>query len=287
MFRNIFQLGEQPYSDDDAEWDEFVRHHPHGSFLQTAQWGRLKGRFGWTAYRVWVRDQGKLVAGAQILFRSAAFGLVKMGYIPHGPVVDWENEELTAILMNYIDRAVYENRAGLLKMEPMLWQRDVSAETWQTRCTTHNLIPDTDTVQPPRTMLIDLTPDEDTILKNFKSKTRYNIRLAGRKEVTVREATEADLPAFNALMKQTGNRNQFGVHSSEYYRDCYNFFRETGDATILLAEFEGKPLAGVLLIQCGGQCVYLAGGSSNEERNRMPTYAIQWAAIQWARLCCL
>ena len=295
MLDNMMQLGEKPYSEDDAEWDAFVASHPNGSFLQTTQWARLKSRFNWTTYRVWVRQEGKLVAGAQILFRSAALRLVKMGYIPHGPVVDWGNDELVRVLFGQIDRAIYQHRAGLVKIEPFLWQHDISAtsissggasvdaETWHSLCTDHELVCETDTIQPPRTMLIDINGSADDIMASFRSKTRYNIRLAARKEVAVREATADDLPAFNALMRVTGARNDFGVHSPDYYQACYELFAEHGDAAILLAEYNGKPLAGVLLIKCGKQCVYLAGGSSNEERNRMPSYAVQWAAIEWAK----
>ena len=283
MLADMFQLGEHPYTEVDAEWDAFVAAHPHGSFLQTTNWARLKGRFGWTARRVWARKDGKLAAGAQILFRSSAFGLVKIGYIPHGPLVDWHDEEMVEVLLNQIDLAIYEHRAGLLKMEPLLWQHHMAADKWEAICTKYGLIPNTDTIQPPRTMLIDVTPDEKAILANMKSKTRYNIRLAARKEVTVREATAADLPAFNRLMKLTGARNEFGVHSADYYRATFELFTPSGDGVILLAEYEGKLLAAVLLLKQGPQAVYLAGGSSNEERNRMPTYAIQWAAIQWAK----
>ena len=283
MLDDMFQLGEQPYTETDIEWDEFVANHPHGSFLQTTNWARLKGRFGWTARRVWARKNGKLAAGAQILFRSSAFGLVKIGYIPHGPLVDWHDPEMVSVLMNQIDLAIYEHRAGLVKMEPLLWQHEMPDIEWQAICQQNSLLADTDTIQPPRTMMLDIAPDEDQILKKMKSKTRYNIRLAGRKEVTVREASPADLPAFNQLMKLTGTRNEFGVHSADYYRATYELFSSHGNGTILLAEFNGQPLAGVLLLKCGKQAVYLAGGSSNEERNRMPTYAIQWAAIQWAK----
>ncbi len=283
MRDQMLQLGEKPYSNEDAEWDAFVANHPHGSFLQTTQWARLKNRFNWTSDRVWVKKDGELVAGAQILYRSAGFGLIKMGYVPHGPLVDWENEELVQVLFGQIDQSVYRHRAGLLKVEPLLWQDAVSAETWQSYCSANDLIETTDTIQPPRTMLLDISPSSDDIMASFRSKTRYNIRLAARKEVVVREATSADMPAFNSLMATTGSRNDFGVHSAAYYQTCYQLFAEKEAATILLAEYDGQPLAGVLLVKCGKQCVYLAGGSSNQERNRMPSYAVQWAAIEWAK----
>ena len=191
MFDKWFELGEQPYSEEDAEWDTFVAAHPHGSILQTTNWARLKNRFNWAARRVWLRREGELVAGAQILFRSAAVGLLKIGYIPHGPLVDWQDEQQVDVLFNQIDLAGYEHRAGLIKMEPLLWQDEMPAAAWETFCRRQEtlMLTDTDTIQPPRTILVDLRPSLDNILANMKSKTRYNIRLAARKGVTVRQGT--------------------------------------------------------------------------------------------------
>lgn len=275
-------LETRPYTDADAEWDAFVANHPQGSVLQTTHWAMLKGRFGWSPQRVWLRREGQLIAGAQMLIRSVAFGLVKMAYIPHGPLVNWEDEEQVDVLFNQIDLAAYKNRAGILKLEPLLWQDQLDPERWTALCHKFNMVAATDTIQPPRTMLLDLRPPLDDILTSFKQKTRYNIRLAAKKGVTVRQGAAADLPAFNRLMRITGGRNQFGVHAPEYYRDAFDLFSPE-QRTLLLAEYEGKLLAGAMIFAIGPTATFLFGGSSNEERERMPAYAIQWAAIEWAK----
>ncbi|MCA9934214.1 MAG: peptidoglycan bridge formation glycyltransferase FemA/FemB family protein, partial [Anaerolineales bacterium] len=113
-------------------------------------------------------------------------------------------------------------------------------------------------------------------------KTRYNIRLAERKEITVRQGTATDLPAFAQLMRLTGERDGFGVHATDYYKRAYEVFAPD-DVALLLAEFEGRPLSAVMVFKNGPRAAYLYGASSNEERNRMPNYAVQWAAIQWAK----
>ena len=77
MLDRLTELEEQPYTEEDAEWDHFVTTHPHGSLLQTTAWARLKNRFGWRSHRVWLKLDGQLAAGAQILVRSAAFGLIR------------------------------------------------------------------------------------------------------------------------------------------------------------------------------------------------------------------
>ena len=280
---SIFAIEEQPYSEQDAEWDAFVSAHPLGSVLQMTAWARLKSRFNWISRRVWVRREGRLVAGAQILFRSTLFGIIKIGYIPHGPLVNWENQEQVEVLFNQIDLAAYQNRSGLLLYEPLLWQQDWPAKRWADLCQSIGSRPNGKTIQPPRTILIDLTGDEAAILARMKSKTRYNIRLAAKKGVSVRQGTDADLAAFAKLVHHTGQRNAFGTHAPNYYAAAYDQFAATGQSGLFLAEYEGQPLAGIMVFHNGQKADYLYGGSNDQHRDKMPTYAVQWAAMQWAK----
>lgn len=282
MFDKIFELGEQPYAEADAEWDAFVAAHPRGSLLQTTNWARLKNRFNWSSQRVWLKRDGRLVAGAQVLFRSAALGIIKIGYIPHGPLVDWQDNEQLNLLFNQIDLTAYNQRAGLMKIEPLIWQGE-SPVDW------HNLpqrlegrMLKGDTIQPPQTMLIDLRPSLEEILARMKQKTRYNIRLSARKGVTVRRGSIDDVPVFNQLIRLTGERDHFGVHAPAYYKAAFELFAPH-QAAMFISEFEGRPLAAVMVFTLGEKAAYLYGASSGEERNRMPNYAAQWAAIKWAK----
>ena len=283
MLDKIFEIGERPYSEEDAEWDAFVANHPNGSILQTTNWARLKNRFGWTSHRVWLRKDGQLVAGAQILYRAAAVGLVKMAYISHGPLVNWDDEEQVTVLLNQIDQSVYERGASILKMEPLLWQSEAMTAKWEAICQQHDLLPNTDTIQPPNTVLVDLRPSPDEILAAMKQKTRYNIRLAAKKEVTVRQGSLKDIAIFNKLMRETGERDAFGIHTPMYYHAAFEIFEPKNQVALFLAEYDGRPLAGVMVFVLGNTAAYLYGASSNEERQRMPTYAVQWAAMEWAK----
>ncbi|MCA9991404.1 MAG: peptidoglycan bridge formation glycyltransferase FemA/FemB family protein [Ardenticatenaceae bacterium] len=281
MFEEIFEIGQQPYTEADAEWDDFVAGHPHGSLLQTTQWAQLKNRFGWHSHRVWLRQDGQLVAGAQVLYRSVAFGAIKMGYIPHGPLVNWNDDEQVAVLLNQLDQSAYQNRAGIMKLEPLLWEDELPPAGWQAITQRHNLRIPSDTIQPPRTILLDLRPAGDDILAAMKQKTRYNIRLAEKKGVTVRQGDLNDMPAFVRLLAETARRDTFSIHDPRYYRSAMELFPE--QSALLLAEYEGQPLAGVMVFATGQTAAYLYGASGSAERQRMPAYAAQWAAIQWAK----
>jgi len=282
MIDRLTELEEQPYTDEDAEWDHFVSTHERGSLLQTTAWARLKNRFGWRSCRVWLKLDGQLVAGAQILIRSAALGLIKVAYIPHGPLVDWQNDDQVGVLLNQIDHAAFEQGAGFLKIEPLLWQGDMASSDWEELCRRHEFIPDTDTIQPPRTIMINLEASEDEILARMKQKTRYNIRLPHKKGITVRRGVKEDVSVFNQLIQQTARRNEFGVHAPEYYRDAFDFF-EPDNVALFIAEYEGIPLSSVMVFAHGQNAAYLYGASSDLERQRMPNYAVQWEAMRWAK----
>jgi lipid II:glycine glycyltransferase (peptidoglycan interpeptide bridge formation enzyme) len=115
----------------------------------------------------------------------------------------------------------------------------------------------------------------------MKQKTRYNIRLARRKGIVIRQTS--DIESFHQLIQITGERETFGVHSQAYYQQAFDLFEPKGHCALLMAEFEEKPLAGLMVFAQGERAWYFYGASSNEQRHLMPTYLLQWKAIQWAK----
>jgi peptidoglycan pentaglycine glycine transferase (the first glycine) len=250
---------------DATDWKQWIANYPQAHLLQTAAWGDLKSGFGWQSERICAGS-----AGAQVLFRRLPFGL-SIAYLPKGPVgTDW-----TALLPE-LDRLCRKRWAILLKVEPDAWEEDEKALSLRLP----GFKPDGVPVQPRRTVVIRLDGDEGVWLERMKPKTRYNIRLAERKNVIVRPSS--DLDTFYKLMQVTGGRDGFGVHSLAYYERAYALFHEQGAAELFIAEFEGRPLAGLMVFAQGKRAWYLYGASNDEERNRMPTYLLQWEAMRWA-----
>ena len=236
---------------------------PH--ILQTDAWGALKSAFGWYAVRV---EAG--LANVQILFRKLPLGLT-IAYVPKPPVSLFRKG---IKLGAEVDRICKAKNAIFLKVEPDEWEADdqrYKLDGWRIG----------NPIQPPRTIVIDLRADEEEILMRMKSKTRYNIRLAGRKGVTVR--TWDDVGAFYEMMQVTGGRDEFGIHAKEYYQRAYKLFVPNGKAELFVAEYDGKPLAAVMVFISGNRAWYMYGASNNQERNRMPTYLVQWEAMRWAK----
>lgn len=244
-----------------SDWNQFLSSHPNAHLLQTGEWGELKSAFGWTPVRI-VRG----AAGVQILFRKLPLGF-SIGYIPKA------NPDPS--LWQEIDSAGNRQRAIFLKLEPDLWEgQSLGTPSLIIRTSSQN-------IQPPRTILVDIRGSEEQILSRMKQKTRYNIRLAGKKGVTVRPWD--DLESFHELMLHTGGRDGFGVHSLDYYRRAYDLLHPKDMCEILLAEYQGKPLAALFVARNGNRAYYLYGASTDEERSRMPSYLLQWEAMKWAK----
>lgn len=261
---------------DDAGWDAFVADHAHAQFLQTSAWAQLKVRFGWEATRVTVTGAGRIVGGASVLVRRVAG--VGVAYVPRGPVVAWEDEALVTATVAALEEEARRRGAAVLRVEPEL----ADSPAAQALLRRHGFIPSAHTVQPPSTIVLSLAGAEADVLARMKSKWRYNVRLAERKGVTVRELARAELPIFLRLMAETGARDGFAVHGPEYYAAAYDLLVPRWGA-FLLAEAEGEPLAALAVIVCGATAWYVWGASANRERQRMPNHALQWAAMRWAR----
>ncbi len=138
-------------------------------------------------------------------------------------------------------------------------------------------------VQFRNSVVIDLRQDEEDLLMAMKQKTRYNVRLAGRKDVRVRFGGADDLDLLYELYAETARRDDFLIRPLSYYRKAWADFMRAGLAQPIIAEYRGKALAHVIVFGFGKRTWYFYGASSDEERNRMPTYLLQWEAIRWAK----
>lgn len=253
------------------EWNSFIAHHPETHLLQSGEWGELKSAFGWDAVRLLSGG-----TGAQILFRRLPLGLT-FAYIPKGPVSTGTSALTDSPFWKEVDSLCRQRKAIFLKVEPDQWTSTTGPEL---AAPPSGFVYSPQHVQPQSTLLIDLSGSEDEVFERMKPKTRYNVRLSGRKEVTVRMSD--DLETFYRVMGITSQREQFHVHSLEYYRRAYELFAPKQLCAIFFADYLGQALATVMVFAFGKQAYYFYGASADVERNRKPTYPLQWEAIRWA-----
>ncbi|BCL82926.1 peptidoglycan bridge formation glycyltransferase FemA/FemB family protein [Ktedonobacteria bacterium brp13] len=257
--------------------------------MQSWEWGELKASAGWSPLRLALWDGTKIVAGAQVLCKTAPhvpLWLGHLAYMPRGPVLDWSQADLCTLFFRELHRYLRKRGALALRIEP-----DVEDGTTQSAVLLQRLqasgirgIHQVHAVQPLRTIMLALTPSEEELMAQMKEKWRYNVRLGLRKGVSVRAASSlADVSAWYDLLQTTGERDSFGIHTLAYYEQVWQLYAPSGRLRLLLAEYEGQLLAGIFVGLMAGQAIYLYGASSNEQRKLMPNYVLQWEAIRWAR----
>jgi lipid II:glycine glycyltransferase (peptidoglycan interpeptide bridge formation enzyme) len=117
----------------------------------------------------------------------------------------------------------------------------------------------------------------------MKQKTRYNVRLAGRKGVKVRRGGMEDLPSVYDMYAATSVRDGFVIRGQDYYKAAWGNFLQAKMADLLIAEVDEEPVAGLFLYYFARKAWYLYGMSHTLHREKMPSSLLQWEAIKCAK----
>lgn len=254
------------------------------AFLQTGWWAAFKACHGWSGLAFRVAADGEADRPLSVLVRRLPAGNA-LAYVPHANFSGEDLGELSRLLRPHLPRSTLCVRWDLLTGTRVAIGASSGDDDEPTA--TDPLPPPLPRpfrkppadVQPPDTVIVPLTDDE-SLLARMHKKTRYNIRLAEKKGVTVEKAGGEALAEWYAMYQETAQRDKISIHSETYYRDL---FSHAPDLSLWLARFEGKLLAGNIVLVHGRQAVYLYGASSNEHRNLMAPYALQWAAMRDCR----
>lgn len=281
------------------EWDQALLALPNPHILQSWAWGEFKSCTGWRARRLLFQDQGQRVAAATVLERKVPRLPLTILYVPKGPALDWAAAGLADRVLAELERLACRRRALFIKVDadiyhpadvPLFSPRPACAPELTGALSARGWRFSAEQIQYRNTALLDLSLDQDDLLVSMKQKSRYNVRLAQRRGVTVREGTLLDVDLFYRLYAETAQRDGFLIRPRSYYADAWERFMDRGQgdaasarARLLLAEFEGEVVAGLLLFIFGPTAWYMYGASSDRHRQHMPNHLLQWEAMRWAK----
>jgi len=262
--------------------------------LQSWEWGEFKGLYGWRAERLIFKHGDNVVAAAQVLSRRASPLPLSIMYVPKGPALDYSNRPLRLAVLEALASHARQRRAIFIKIDPdvvlgtgVSGEPDASAdpqgEAFQADLQTFGWRFSPDQIQYRNTVQLDLTQSEEALLGAMKPKTRYNIRLAGRKGIIVRTGDRDDLELLFRMYQETAARDQFLIRPLTYYRNAWGAFIEAGLACPLIAEYENEPIAAVIPFCFGRRVWYMYGASRNMHRDKMPNQLLQWETMRWAK----
>ncbi len=140
------------------------------------------------------------------------------------------------------------------------------------------------TLFTPTTFWIDLTPSEENLMKSFSGKTRYNIRLAEKRGVTVKEDDgDVAFEKYLELTRETVSRQGFYAHSEKYHRLMWNILKKAGIAHLLTATYQGEIITTWILFAWKDFLYYPYGASTVEHKEVMANNLMMWEAIKFGK----
>ncbi len=246
------------------QWDQFVIQN-NGSFLQSWSWVQFQQSLG---RKIWPIETAGLKA--LVIKHNLPLGKNYL-YCPRGPIGD--NLEQ---FLEEIKQIAQQEKSIFFKIEPAS----------QLPLTDLGFRLSTKQIQPPKTLILDISKPEEELLSQMHQKTRYNIRLAQRKGVRIQlwsGTSSQEIDIFLDLLKETAKRDKFHIHPLEYYQKMLEILGKERMVKLFLAKYQDKIIAANLVCFFGQTATYLHGAADYDFRQLMAPYLLQWQAILQAK----
>lgn len=251
-----------------AEQDKLVGSQNLSQFLQSWQWGAFQESLHNQVYHLGVMDDHELVASVNLIVKKTAAG--KYFYSPRGPIIKngADQTKVVNLLIKDIKELAKKDKVKFWRWEPTF---ALPVNHWPLQKTID--------LQPPYTLVLALQQSEAELLKAMHQKTRYNIRLAEKKDITIAVMKVEEWPAIWQLFKQTKTRDNFSLHDQSYYQTML----QQPMLHCLVAKYKEEIIAANIICHYGDTATYVHGASANQARNLMAPYLLQWQAIKQAK----
>ncbi len=270
----VFQLNKN-------ELNAFLGAQPRSEFLQSWQWGEFQRQLGHQVVRLGLKMQGRLKLAATLVEKKL-FGRLGYFYSPRGPVAaagigPEEIKPAMDFFANHLKSLVQKRQIVFWRLEPLFPLLPGRA------------LKKTLPVQPVKTLVLDLSPSEQNLLAAMHAKTRYNIRLAVRHGVKIREGQPDEFNQFWRLLTATSARDRFRLHPKIYYEkmliqaDKPIASRPDLAIKLFFAQHNKEIIAGGIFAFFGQTTAYLHGASSYGHRRLMAPHLLQWHLICLAK----
>lgn len=258
--------------------EKFLCSHPYSSLWHTKDWVAFQAKNGNSGiYFGAADDNNEIMAAGIIQLRHRS--IFKFGYIQGG--ILYKKDRLTCELYNTIigglKKIAKENKLIHFFIDWIVPHNDNDAAFLRSM-PHHNF--NVKPIIPKFTNILDITKTDDELLAQMKPKGRYNIKLAEKKGVIVREGTPEETEEFYHLLEITTQRDGFHANGLEYYK---SFITDLRFARFMVAVYENEIIAGGIFTYSGKQALYYYGASANHKRNVMAPYLLQWEALRYGK----
>lgn len=247
--------------------------------LHSWAWGEFQESQGHKIYRIGLfNDQDKIAKAFTVSYHRIPKTKFSVGTCLRGPSLDQDS-------LDFVYKISQKENAIFVKLEP-----DVIAKEYDknNNITDHNINIDFKNlvVSPkdafyPHSYVVDLTKSEEELLAGMHPKTRYNIKVANRYNVEIKELdTQAAFDKYLDLTFDTTARQGFYLHSRKYHQTQWNILKKTGMTHLMQAIYNGQVLSAFMIFKYKDRLFYPYGASLNINREVMAPTLLMWEVIK-------
>ena len=223
--------------------------------LQSPAWGDFRKAMGIEVVRL---------SDWQLTFHTIPHTFWTVGYFPKGP-------KPTQKMIDELKKLGKQKRAIYIQIEPNTTEKV-------------NLKPSHHPLFTKYTFILDLTKSEDELLARMHPKTRYNIKVAQKHNVLIKDDTSPEaFREYLRLTQETTSRQGFFAHNKTYHETMWKIMREAGIAHLFTASYEGEVLSAWIVFVWGNTVYYPYGSSSRNHREVMAPTLLLWEIAKWAK----
>lgn len=263
-----------------AEWDRLVSRSTGTDVTQLSAWARIREMAGYRPTYLFAYQEGRIVGGA-LLLKRRLFGVLRIKYLPYGPIVDPDAPCPLMVALALVDDLVaMASPMGMTCIQPPEGADEISEALLAKGFRASRA-----GIAPAGSYRLDLTPPLEEIRSGFSKRLKSWTNRWPSKGVSVRQSDATDLPLLLELMRHTGARHGFQPPTLEYVTMLYQELSAGGHAALFIGEVNGKPVSADLVTVVGGMVRGRLGGFDGEgEAGKLSVpAAVRWEIIKWAK----
>lgn len=255
-------------------WDEYIEKTKPKTFLQTWEWGSFNEKLGHKIFRLGVYNDQELIGVALLIKEEAKRGSFLL--CPHGPLIDWQNKDVVENLLNHIKDLAKKESVGFIRFCSMAQDKKIFQELGFKDAPMH--------MHPELAWILDLSPDENKLLKDMRKNCRYAIKKAQKDGVEVEMIDDVSgVEKFDNIYGETAERQHFTPFSKNYVQKEFETFKEKKEVLFFFGKYKDEVISGAMVIFCNGSAFYHHGASIHKYPKIATSQIVQWAAIREAK----
>lgn len=258
------------FNDNDKDrYTNFLLKSEYKDILQSWEWGEVKASFNWEASRIGFFEDGELKGIAQILEKKLLSGF-SLFYIPRGPIINWKDLVLVLKVIDSLKTSFKRDKKSqknlFLRLEPPAGKNYKLAEVFKELGFKEYF----KTVQPPSTLLIDLSQSEEELFGKLRRTARNLINRSEREGISLealsgREITENNLKSFYSFYRLTGKRFSFPLRPFKQFSVLLKEMADSRHIRLYVAKIKGLTLAYGIVLVLGDKAFYIWGGTGRHK----------------------